>query len=115
MGRALDFMDMGEKNIYKVDVLQGIRWRTQAWGEMASDVIRTCWRHTKVLNEDVDMNVDSMIWRDLQELDKEIGQVVQESNERMRVDNLLKHESEMDSAEPVSERDLVAFITGCEE
>ena len=61
------------------------------------------------------MNVDSMTQCDSQELSKEIGQVMQESNERMRVDNLLNHESEMDSAEPVSERDLVAFITGSEE
>ena len=84
-------------------------------GKMASDVIRNCWRRTKFLNEDVDMNVDSMIRRDLHELDKKIGQVLQESNDRMRVDNLLNHESEMDSAEPVIERDLVSFITSSEE
>ena len=37
---------------------------------MASDFIRNCWRHTKVLNEGVDMNVDSMIQRGRQELDE---------------------------------------------
>lgn len=44
---------------------------------MANDVIRNCWRHTKVLNEDADMNVESMIRCDRQELEKEIGQVMQ--------------------------------------
>ena len=33
MGRALDFMDMGENIIYTVDILQGIRWISQAWGK----------------------------------------------------------------------------------
>ena len=78
-------------------------------------MIRNCWCRTKVLNEDVDMNVYSVIRRYRQELDKEIGQVVQESNERMRVEILLNHGLEMDSAQPVNERDLVAFITGSEE
>ena len=44
---------------------------------------------------------------DLRELDIEIDQVVRDSSERMRVEYLLHHESEMQSTEPVTDRDLV--------
>ena len=44
MGRAVDVMDVREKNIHKVDVIKGIRWIKKAWEEMASGVIRNCWR-----------------------------------------------------------------------
>ena len=34
MCRALDFIDIGKSNIYKVDVLQGMRWIRKAWEEI---------------------------------------------------------------------------------
>ena len=92
-----------------------MRWINQAWGELGSGVIRNCWCHTKILVADVDANVNMLMQRDRCELDNEIDQVVQDRSERMRVEYLLHHESEMDSTEPVTDRDLVAFISGPEE
>ena len=68
-----------------------------------------------VIGEDVDANVDMLMQRDRCELDHEIEQVVQDRSERMRVEYLLYHESEMESTEPVTDRDLVAFISSPEE
>ena len=115
MGRALNFIDMVESNIYKVNVLHGMRWIRKAWEEMDIRVIRNCWCHTKVVGENVDVNGEMVMHRDRRELDIEIDQVVRDSGERMRVEYLLHHESEMQSTEPVTDRDLVSFITGPEE
>ena len=51
---------------------QGMRWIGQAWGEMGSGVIRSCWCHTKIVGEDVDANVEMLMQRDLCGLDSDI-------------------------------------------
>ena len=65
---------------------------------MDSGVIRNCECHTKIVGEDVDVNVDMLMQRDSCVLDNEIDQVVQNWSERMQVEYLPHHESEMDSA-----------------
>ena len=57
-----------------IDVLQAIRFIIQAWGEVNSEIISNCWRHTKILpdvnvdfrnvSEDIRQNEDSVL-RDL--------------------------------------------------
>ncbi|CAG8783509.1 8059_t:CDS:1, partial [Rhizophagus irregularis] len=40
----------------RMDILQAIRFIIQAWGEINPEVVRNCWWHTKILPDDV--NVD---------------------------------------------------------
>lgn len=79
-----------------------MRWIDQTWEEMDSATIRNCWRHTKVVGEEIDANVDILIHRDKNELNNEIEQVVRDESQRMRVECLFHHESEMQSTEPVA-------------
>lgn len=43
--RALDLIDAGEKNIYKLDQLTGMRSVQKIWEELPGGIIRNCWLH----------------------------------------------------------------------
>lgn len=49
--RALDFIDLGEVNIYNIDQLTAMRWLKTVWEELPGHVIFNCWKHTILLNE----------------------------------------------------------------
>ena len=68
MGRALQFINMRERIIYAVDVLQDTRWINHAWEEIDIGVIRNCRCHTKFVGENVDAKVDMLMQRDRSEL-----------------------------------------------
>ncbi|EXX77230.1 hypothetical protein RirG_025680 [Rhizophagus irregularis DAOM 197198w] len=40
-----------------MDILQTIRFIIQAWGEINPEVVRNCWWHTKILPDDVNVNL----------------------------------------------------------
>ncbi|GBC36913.2 tigger transposable element-derived protein 6-like [Rhizophagus irregularis DAOM 181602=DAOM 197198] len=41
----------------RMDILQTIRFIIQAWGEINPEVVRNCWWHTKILPDDVNVNL----------------------------------------------------------
>jgi hypothetical protein len=44
----------------KMDVLQGIKYIIQAWGEITAETISNCWKHTKILpTTDVEIEEES--------------------------------------------------------
>ena len=45
---ALALDDAGESDIFKVDILQGIRWALAAWSQISSATICNCWRHSGI-------------------------------------------------------------------
>ena len=47
---AIDRDEAGERDIYKVDQLQGMRWTEVAWGEISTETIKNCWSHTKIIS-----------------------------------------------------------------
>ena len=47
---AVDRDEAGEANIYKVDVLQAMRWVKQCWRDISTKTIANCWLHTGLLN-----------------------------------------------------------------
>lgn len=52
----LQYVETGNRaEELRIDVLQAIRFIIQAWGEVNSEIISNCWRHTKILP---DVNVD---------------------------------------------------------
>ena len=40
----------GETDIYKVSVLQALRWSEVEWNAISAETIHNCWRHTTLLN-----------------------------------------------------------------
>jgi len=47
---AIDRDEAGERDIYKVDQLQGMRWVKIAWSEVTPETIKNCWNHTNILS-----------------------------------------------------------------
>ncbi|KAF0708868.1 hypothetical protein AaE_013063 [Aphanomyces astaci] len=41
--------DKQRKNPYACDVLQAMRWGSEAWDEVSASTIRNCWAHTGIL------------------------------------------------------------------
>lgn len=68
----LQYVETGNRaEELRIDVLQAIRFIIQAWGEVNSEIISNCWRHTKILpdinvdfrnvSEDIRQNEDSVL------------------------------------------------------
>ncbi|KAF1327258.1 Integrase catalytic core protein, partial [Globisporangium splendens] len=54
--------------LHQADVLQAMQWAEEAWQHVASSSIANCWRHAKILDEEmyelVDrVQVDTALWR----------------------------------------------------
>ena len=48
---ALDCDEVDEEDIFKLNILEAMVMMKEAWGEMTSETIENCWRHTKILPE----------------------------------------------------------------
>jgi hypothetical protein len=49
--RAIDLDEAGERNIYKLDILEGMTMAKQAWNAVTSETIKHCWDHTQIHSE----------------------------------------------------------------
>ncbi|CAG8595685.1 164_t:CDS:2, partial [Dentiscutata heterogama] len=47
---AIDRDEAGEKDIYKIDQLQAMKWIKIAWSEVSAEMIRRCWFRTKIVS-----------------------------------------------------------------
>ncbi|CAG8802910.1 15378_t:CDS:2 [Cetraspora pellucida] len=48
--QAIDRDEAGEKDIYKIDQLQAMKWIKIAWSEVSAETIRRCWFCTKIVS-----------------------------------------------------------------
>jgi len=46
--RAIDLDEANEVDIYKIDLLEGMRMAQEAWKEVTAETIQHCWNHTKI-------------------------------------------------------------------
>lgn len=46
--------------LFTVDVLVAMRWAQEAWSQVTSATVSSCWRHTQVLDEDVYELIESV-------------------------------------------------------
>ena len=46
--RAIDLDEAGERNIYKLDLLEGMTMAKQAWNAVSSETIEHCWDHAQI-------------------------------------------------------------------
>ncbi|GAA5878265.1 hypothetical protein JCM1840_002366 [Sporobolomyces johnsonii] len=49
--RALDHDDAGEREIYKIDILEAMLLMNAAWTKVSKSTIANCWAHTGILSE----------------------------------------------------------------
>ena len=47
--RALELDAAGERDIYKINVLEGIKMSEAAWNAVTAETIQHCWNHTKII------------------------------------------------------------------
>lgn len=48
---ALLEAELGSKDIYKMDILMAMRLCQQIWREFSSSIVRNCWRHTGLVDD----------------------------------------------------------------
>lgn len=46
--RAIELDEVGERDIYKMDLLKAMKMARQAWDHVQSETIKNCWDHTKI-------------------------------------------------------------------
>ncbi|OJA18208.1 hypothetical protein AZE42_14108, partial [Rhizopogon vesiculosus] len=66
--RAIELDEAGERNIYKLDILDGITMAKQAWNAVTSETIKHCWDHTEIQSDptaasDTRPHVDPAAWK----------------------------------------------------
>ena len=50
-GNALKRDDLGEADIYNIDLLQVLQMATAAWEDITPETIKNCWKHTGIQRE----------------------------------------------------------------
>lgn len=55
--RALDLDEAGERDIYKIHLLQGMLMATKAWERVTPDTIWNCWNHTGIQRDSIRLKI----------------------------------------------------------
>lgn len=58
--RALDLDDAGEREIYKIDLLEAMLMAKAAWDAVDSTTIRNCWNHTAIQRDAIMLRIPSL-------------------------------------------------------
>nr|CCA27166.1 AlNc14C468G11822 [Albugo laibachii Nc14] len=48
------------ESLYTVDVLRAMQWAQEAWETVTSTTVANCWRHTKIIDDEVYELVESI-------------------------------------------------------
>ncbi|KIK77289.1 hypothetical protein PAXRUDRAFT_76881, partial [Paxillus rubicundulus Ve08.2h10] len=46
--RAVDMDELGERDIYKINLLEALILAKKAWDEVSPETIKHCWDHTQI-------------------------------------------------------------------
>jgi len=46
--RAIELDDAGEREIYKINLLEGMMMVQRAWNQVSQQTITNCWNHTQI-------------------------------------------------------------------
>ena len=57
--RALDLDDAGERDIYKVNLLEAMLMAKRAWNAVTSETISNCWDHTGIQRAPIILHIPS--------------------------------------------------------
>ena len=74
---ALLEAELGNTDIYKVDILTAMRMCQRIWAGLSMDTIRNCWRHTGLVEWDGEVQCNA----EEGELDKELGESLRKLTE----------------------------------
>ena len=107
---ALDLYTLGTKDIFKIDILQGIRWASAAWDCVSSETIRNCWRHAGLIKSSQhfstkgECNLDASLDKMMKDLH------LQDS---MTVSEMVNNPDEAEDLHVVLEEDEIIEIVTC--
>jgi hypothetical protein len=57
--RAIVLDNAGERDIWKINLLEAMRMAERAWDEVSSEIIQNCWRHTGIVPEHPAIDIDA--------------------------------------------------------
>jgi len=110
LAHALDLDEAGRTDIYKVDLVQAMRWSKRSWSEILPESISNCWRHTGLLG-----GTPSSLEADPPEGDvnKDLEEIIQQLRVRnpMPLESILNPLHENEVSESLNDDDMIAQST----
>jgi hypothetical protein len=73
---ALDLDEVGERNIYKISLLEAMTMANAAWDRVTSETIKNCWRHTGIQRDPIKIIIPKIKTPDLAALDAQGGDLL---------------------------------------
>lgn len=112
VGHVTDLDDIESDNIYKVEILQRIRWITSEWTTSPSALIADCWRWTSLISIASTANdeVEKIFEEERQALILEVAEEVSEEKNGMSIAHLLCDPFEYNTAESYSGHNLLEYV-----
>jgi hypothetical protein len=110
MEYAIHLDEMGERDIYNIDLLRAMRWSEQAWYEITDKTIHNCWQHTGLIARE---NRDKDYGKELEtELNNELTSMMKSLRitSPLTIDELLNPEGENEVHAVLSDE---AIAEGC--
>jgi transposase len=107
---ALALDDAGEPDIFKVDILQGIRWALAAWTRISRDTISNCWKHSGISTSN-----DIATVSDEAEVDNSLATFLKDLHleDAMTVSEMTNNPDEMEHVHMIlDDDDLIELVTG---
>ena len=112
LSHAIDRDAVGEKDIYKVDILKAMRWCRSSWSAVTASTIANCWRHTGLLSGPVSIQND---------FDHDLDDELLKSVEQLKIasaftfDEIAAEEAAQDIHHKFSDAELVELFAESEE
>lgn len=112
LSHAIDRDAVGEKDIYKVDILTAMRWCKASWSAVTASTIANCWRHTGLLSGSTSIQ---------NHLDDDLDEELLKCVEQLKVasvftfDEMAAQESAEDIHHKVSDAELVELFAESED
>lgn len=113
MEHAVDMLDEGVLDVYKIDILTAMRWLSSIWSSISDETIRNCWGTTGIVpayDTDAAPSTLPVDAEDIASLESFIQIVVPTASRRVTVDELMSWDDEIDSTQVYSDDDMVANI-----
>lgn len=113
LDHALDRFEIGESDIYKVDILRAMRWSKAAWDMISPATIQNCWRHSGLLQQLVGTETSG----DAEDVDTALEEKIERLALRtpMALNELIEVEANQDQDQGALDDDLILEMVNIEE
>lgn len=106
---ALSRDESGERDIYKIDQLQAMRWVNAAWSEVSAETIDNCWKHSGIIDRNTSSSVH--LNSDADVIDTQLADIIHNLRiaEPFSVQEYLFPQAESSAHEEFTDQDFLAI------